>query len=51
MGINSDKYPVEQNNCRTKIVNAYIVYDLHASPRNLTNYFIVICLFVNGNNS
>ena len=38
-GIKFDKYllAVEQNNYLTKIVNVYIVYDLAAWPRNLTN--------------
>ena len=41
MGIKFDKDPlaVEQNNYLTKIVNVYIVYDLAAWPRNLTNNF------------
>ena len=30
---------VEKNNYATKIVNAYIVYDLDASPRNYLNNF------------
>ena len=39
--IKFDKDPlaVEQNNYLTKIVNVYIVYDLAASPRNLTINF------------
>ena len=42
MGIKFDRDPlaVEQNNCDTKIVNAYIVYDLDAWPKNPTNNFI-----------
>ena len=37
---------VEQNNYSTKIVNAYIVYDLHAWPINPTNNFkFKNCLF------
>ena len=38
-GIKFDKYllAVEQNSYLTKIVNVYIVYDLAAWPRNLTN--------------
>ena len=41
MGIKFDKDPlaVEQNNCTTKIVNVYIVYELDAWPRNSTNNF------------
>ena len=37
MRITFDKDPltVEQNNYATKIVNAYIVYDLDAWPNNL----------------
>ena len=40
-GIKFDKYllAVEQNNYLTKIVNVYIVYDLAAWPRNLSNNF------------
>ena len=48
MGIKFDKHPlaVEQNNYLTKIVNVYIVYDLVAWPRNLTNNFkFKNCLF------
>ena len=39
--IKFDKNPlhVEQNNYLTKIVNAYVVYDLDAWPRNCTNNF------------
>ena len=39
--IKFDKDPldVEQNNYLTKIVNVYIVNDLDAWPRNLTNNF------------
>ena len=42
MGIKFDRDPlaVEENNCDTKIVNAYIVYDLDAWPKNPTNNFI-----------
>ena len=37
---------VEQNNCLTKIVNIYIVYDLDAWPKNSTNKFkFKNCLF------
>ena len=38
-----DKEPlaVEQNNYLTKAVNAYIVYDLDASPRKPTNKFLI----------
>ena len=32
-----DPLAVEQNNCITKIVNMYIVYDSDAWPRNPTN--------------
>ena len=41
MGLKFDKnpLPVEQNNYLTKIVNAYIVYNLAARPRNPTNNF------------
>ena len=40
-GIIFDKGPLaaEQNNYLTKIVKAYIVYDLDAWPRNPTNNF------------
>ena len=43
MGINFDKDPffVEQKNYVNKIANVYIVYDLDARPRNLTNNFKV----------
>ena len=43
MGINFDKDPffVEQKNYVNKIANVYIVYDLDACPRNLTNNFKV----------
>ena len=39
MGIEFDKDPlvVEQNSYFTKIVNVYIVHNLAAWPRNLTN--------------
>ena len=42
-----DTLSVAQNNCVTKIVNAYIVfYDLYGSPRNLINNFkFKNCLF------
>ena len=41
MGIKFDKDPlaVEQTNYLNKIVNNYIVYDLHAWLRNTTNNF------------
>ena len=41
MGIKFDKdaLAVEQNNYATKIVNAYIIYDVDAWPRNPTNNF------------
>ena len=41
MGVQFDQDPlaVAQNNYITKIVNAYIVYDLDGSPRNLINNF------------
>ena len=48
IGIKFDKDPlaVKQNNYSTKIVNVYIVYDLHAWPRNPTNSFkIKNCLY------
>ena len=48
MGKKIDKDPlaVEQNNYVTKIVNAYIVYDLYVWPRNPTNNFkLKYCLF------
>ena len=43
IGINFDKDPffVEQKNYVNKIANVYIVYDLDACPRNLTNNFKV----------
>ena len=37
--LNKDPLAVEKNNYATKIVNAYIVYDLDASPRNYLNNF------------
>ena len=44
--IDRDPLAVEQKNYATKIVNAYIVYDLDARPRNLTNNFkFKNCLF------
>ena len=46
--IKFDKDPlaVEQNNYATKIVNAYMVYDLDAWPKNPTNNFkFKNCLF------
>ena len=41
MGIKFAKDPlaIEQNNYATKIVNAYIIYDLDAWPNNPTNNF------------
>ena len=48
MRIKFDKDPlvVEQNNYATKIVNAYIVYDLDAWPNNpLNNFKLKSCLF------
>ena len=48
MGIKFDKDPlaVDQTNYLNKIVNNYIVYDLHAQPRNTTNDFkFRNCLF------
>ena len=48
MGKKIDKDPlaVEQNNYVTKIVNAYIIYDLYVWPRNPTNNFkLKYCLF------
>ena len=41
MGIKFRKDPlaIEQKNYMTKIKNAYIAYDLDASPRNPTNNF------------
>ena len=41
MGTKFDRDPLaeEQNNYATNIVNAYIVYDLDAWPRNPTNNF------------
>ena len=48
MGTQFDQDPlaVAQNNCVTEIVNAYIVYDLDGSPRNLINNFKfkIVCL-------
>ena len=43
IGIEFDKntLAVEQNNYLSKIVNAYIVYDLDASQKNPTNNFKV----------
>ena len=43
-----DKDPlvVEQNNCTSKVVNVYIVYDLNAWQRNpTTNFKFKNCLF------
>ena len=48
MGIKFDKdpLPVEQNKYSTKIVNAYIVYDLDNWPNNLLrNFTLKNCLF------
>ena len=48
IGIKSDKDPLalEQNNYLIKIINAYIVYDLDAWTRNLSNSFrFKNCLF------
>ena len=48
MGIKFDKdtLAVEQNNNLTKIINVYIVYDLHAWPRTFTNVLkLKNCLF------
>ena len=43
---NNTALVVKQNNCVTKIVNAYIVYDLDYWPRNLLNNLILqTCLF------
>ena len=39
MEIKFDKDPLEQKNYLTKVVNAYIVYDLDAWPRNAANNF------------
>ena len=41
MGIKFNKEPLamEQNKYLAKILNVYIVYDLDAWPRNLTNSF------------
>ena len=52
MGIKFDKglLAVEQNNYPTKILNAYIVYDLDAWPRNPTNSIkFKNCLFCTNN--
>ena len=48
IGIQFDKDPlaIQHNNYMTKIVNAYIVYDLDDWSRNLTNNFkFKNCLF------
>ena len=48
MGIKFDKnsLAVEQNSYLTKIINFYIVYNLDAWPKNLTNNFsFTNCLF------
>ena len=48
MGVKFDKDPlaVEQNNYLTKVVNAYIVYDLDAWPLNPSSIFkLKNCLF------
>ena len=43
---NSTPSVVEQNNYTTKIVNAYIVYELDNWPRNpLNNFTLKNCLF------
>ena len=41
MGIKFDKdlLALEQNNCFSKMLNFYIVYDLDAWPRNSSNNF------------
>ena len=39
MKFDKDPWALEQNDYLTKIVNVYIVYDLDACPRNLTNHF------------
>ena len=45
--IDKDPLTAEQNNYLSKIVNAYIVHDLDAWPRKLTNNFkFKNCLFV-----
>ena len=49
LGVKLDKgrFTVEQNNYVTKIVNAYIVYDLNAWPNNtLSNFKLKNCLFI-----
>ena len=48
MGKKIDKDPlaIEQNNCLTKIVNVYIVYDLDAWPKcPLRNFALKSCYF------
>ena len=48
MGIKYEKYPlvVEQDNCLTKTVNIYIVYDLDGWPKILFKTFTTTnCLF------
>ena len=48
MRVKFDKDPlaVEQNNYLTKIVNAYIIYDLDARPKLLLRHFTLkSCLF------
>ena len=48
MGIKFEKDPlvVELNNCLTKIVNVYIVFDSAAWPRNsINNFKFKSCLF------
>ena len=48
MGVKFDKNPlaVKQNNYATKSVNAYIVYNLDASPNNTFNNLKskIVCL-------
>ena len=41
------KYPLalEQNVYETKILNAYIVHELNARPKNPNNFKLKICLF------
>ena len=46
MTLDKDPVALEQNNCLTKIVDVYIVYDLDAWPRNPTkNFKSKNCLF------
>ena len=42
---NNSVLVVEQNNCITKILNAYIAYDVVNWPRKVDNFVLKNCLF------